>query len=274
MLSLPEQSVTAGSSAWLRRAAADSEPAVRLLCFPHAGGGASSFNGWRRALPDWVELVKAQLPGREDRKDTPAHTRMEELIPELFPHVEGLLDRPLVLYGHSMGALVAFEVARELRRRGHAPCALFISGRRAPHRPLPPLNAMHDLPEQALVDRLLSLGGMLPELLGNRRWRDHFLPTIRADLHLSDVYTYRPEPGLAFPLHAFLGSDDNLVVREDWEKWEEVAAGEFTRGLLPGGHFFAKEAQSELITKLTAMIEDALAGDEAPRSYAGSARCC
>lgn len=264
--------MTTDSATWLRRAAGDADPAVRLLCFPHAGGGASSFNGWRRALPDWIELVKAQLPGREDRKDIPPHTRIDDLISELFPHVEVLLDRPLALYGHSMGALVAFELARELRRRGHELLALFISGRRAPHRPLPPLSAMHDLPDHELVDRLRSLGGMMPELLNNRRWRDHFLPTIRADLRLSDVYSHQEEPGLACPLHAFLGSHDNLVVREDWEKWEKVAAGEFTRCLLPGGHFFAREAQVELITRLTAIIEDALARDEAP-AQAGTVRC-
>ena len=261
MLSLREQSVTTNS--WLRRSAADADPAVRLLCFPHAGGGASSFNGWRRALPDWIELVKAQLPGREDRKDIAPHTKIEDLIPELYPHVEGLLDRPLAIYGHSMGALVAFELARELRRQGHALLVLFVSGRRAPHRPLPPFHAMHDLPEEELVERVQSLGGMLPELLSNRRWRDHFLPIIRADLRLSDVYTYSEEQGFDFPLHAFLGSHDNLVVRADWEKWEKVAAGEFTRCLLPGGHFFAKEAQAELITRFTAIIEDALARDEA-----------
>jgi surfactin synthase thioesterase subunit len=131
---------------------------------------------------------------------------------------------------------------------------------------------MHDLPEQDLVERILSLGGMLPEVLSNRRWRDHFLPTIRADLRLSDVYAYRPEPGLACPLHAFLGSDDNLVVREDWERWGEMASGEFTRSLLPGGHFFAREAQAELIARLTAIIEDALASDESA-AYAGAVRC-
>lgn len=258
MLSLREQNVI-DSGVWLRRSAADADPAVRLLCFPHAGGGASSFNGWRRALPDWIELVKAQLPGREDRKDIAPHKRIEDLIPELYPHVEGLLDRPLAIYGHSMGALVAFELARELRRHGHELLVLFVSGRRAPHRPLPPFHAMHDLPEEELVERVNSLGGMLPELLKTQRWRDHFLPTIRADLRLSDVYTYSEEPGFTWPLHAFLGSHDNLVVREDWEKWDKVAGGEFTRCLLPGGHFFAKEATAELITRFTAIIEDALA---------------
>src|SRR6185312_10761207 len=110
---------TESSAAWLRPLPADTDPAVRLLCFAHAGGGASSFNGWRRALPDWVELVRVQLPGREDRKDGALYTRVEELVADLFPHVATILDRPLAVYGHSMGALVAFEVVRELRRTGH-----------------------------------------------------------------------------------------------------------------------------------------------------------
>ena len=242
---------------------------MRLLCFAHAGGGASSFNGWRRALPDWIELVKVQLPGREDRREIAPYSQMEELIPSLFPHVQALQDLPLAFYGHSMGALVAFEVTRELRRRGYAPLALAVSGRRAPHRPLRQSQMLHSLAEQALVDRLLALEGFPPALLGNRRWRDHYLPTVRADLCLSDVYTYRAEPGLSCPLYAFLGNADNLVVREDWEAWSEVASGEFRRHLLPGGHFFAKEAQAKLIARLTGMIADALARDEAP-VYAGA----
>jgi medium-chain acyl-[acyl-carrier-protein] hydrolase len=247
---------------WLRRSSAGVSN-VRLLCFAHAGGGASSFNAWRRALPDWIELVKVQLPGREDRRESAPYTQMEDLLPWLYPHVEALQDLPMALYGHSMGAVLAFEVARRLRRRGHRPLALAISGRRAPHRSLRPWQMMHDLPEQALADRLSSRGGFAPALLRNPRWRDHYLPTIRADLELSDVYTYRPEPRLDFPLYAFLGSHDNLVIREDWEAWDEMACGEFARQLLPGGHFFGKDAQAKLIAALVAMIADALARDEA-----------
>ncbi len=256
------------SSTWLRYASAAS-PAVRLLCFPHAGGGASSFNGWRRALPDWIELVKVQLPGREDRRESAPYTEMEELLPSLFPHVEALQDRPLALYGHSMGAVVAFEVTRALRRRARAPLALAVSGRRAPHRSLRQSQMLHNLPEQALVDRLLTLGGIPPGMLSNRTWRDHYLPTIRADLCLSDDYTYRAEPPLSCPLHAFLGSDDNLVVREDWEAWAEVSSGEFTRNLLPGGHFISKETQAELIGRLTAIIGNALGRDWTPACAGG-----
>jgi medium-chain acyl-[acyl-carrier-protein] hydrolase len=249
-------------SAWLRCSDVNPRPAVRLICFPHAGGGASSFNGWRSLLPEWIGLVKAQLPGREDRRECNPLTRIEDVIPSLFPPVRELLDRPVAFYGHSMGALIAFELACELRRKGQAPpVAVLISGRRAPHKPLRSSYAMHNLPDHELAERLLRLGGIPPALLENQRWRDHYLSLIRADLCISDEYTYSPEPALAFPLHAFLGRHDNLVVREDWEAWSDVAEGEFSRQLLPSGHFFDKAATSTLIVRLTEVIAGALGLD-------------
>ncbi|MBZ4410790.1 alpha/beta fold hydrolase [Myxococcus sp. XM-1-1-1] len=238
-------------SPWLRHAEGTAPPSARLLCLGHAGGGASSFNGWRAVLPDWLELVKVQLPGREDRRDTPPCERVEEVLPPLFAQVRALLDLPLVIYGHSMGALIAFELASELRRQQEPlPLALFISGRRAPHKPLRPAHELHTLPEMELVDRLHALGGIPPGLLGTAKRREYYLPTIRADLALSDEYAYRREPPLPFPLHTFIGEHDNLVVREDWEAWSELAGGTFTRRVLPGGHFFGKEGQAVLITSI------------------------
>jgi medium-chain acyl-[acyl-carrier-protein] hydrolase len=234
------------------------------LCFGHAGGGASSFNAWRRVLPGWIELVKVQLPGREDRHECVPYAHIEDLLPWLYPHIEAVCDLPIALYGHSMGAILAFEVARAMRRHGHEPLLLAISGRRAPHRHLRPEQLMHHLPEPALVDRLLSLGGFPPPLLRNPRWRDHYLPTIRADLSVSDEYSYRAEPKLRCPLYAFLGAHDNLVIRQDWEAWDEMTSAEFARYLLPGGHFFAKEGQAELISTLTTLIAGALAAQDAP----------
>jgi len=123
---------------------------MRIVCFPHAGAGASSFNGWFRHLPDDIELVRVQLPGREDNNERPAFTRMEDLIPELYGQVLPLLDRPLAIYGHSMGALVAFELTRALRRNNcPAPVALLVSGRRAAHKPLRRV-LLHVLPEADL----------------------------------------------------------------------------------------------------------------------------
>jgi medium-chain acyl-[acyl-carrier-protein] hydrolase len=235
------------------------EATLRLLCFPHAGAGASSFNGWSRYLPATIGLVKAQLPGREDNAALPPFTRMEDLVPELFHQIEPLLDRPLAIYGHSMGALVAFELTRELRRRGHRlPLALFVSGRRAPHKPLRRV-LLHVLPEPDLVAHLRGMGGTSLALLEKPKWRQHFLPRMRADLQLSDIYAYREEPPLACPLHAFLGEQDGEMHREDWEAWSEQAGGAFARRLLPGGHIFGQDAQAMLMQEITAVIAALLA---------------
>jgi medium-chain acyl-[acyl-carrier-protein] hydrolase len=247
-------------SSWLRYSAADAEPAVRLLCFPHAGGGAASFNGWRKELPGWIELVKAQLPGREDRRDDAPHTRVDELIADMFPHVERMLDRPFVIYGHSVGSLVAFELIRELHRRGYpSPLALIISSRRAPHRSLRDEHLLHSLADDMLASRVVNLGGVLPGMLEDQRWRGHFLPRIRADLCLSDTYVYRDGPPLGCPLHTFIGEHDNLVVREDWEEWSKHAPGEFSRRILPGGHFFSREGQPLLFRDVIRIITGVLA---------------
>lgn len=247
------------TSSWLRYSAGDAAPAVRLLCFPHAGGGASSFNSWRRELPGWIELVRAQLPGREDRRDEAAHTRVDELVAELFPHVEALLDRPLVLYGHSVGSLVTFELIRELGRRGRPlPLTLIISSRRAPHRSLRHEHLLHSLPDEVLAGRVRDLGGVPPGMLDDPKWRGHFLPRIRADLALSDTYAYCDAPRLPCPLHTFIGEHDNLVVREDWEAWSEHAGGEFSRRILPGGHFFSREGQTELLGEIVRIVGIAL----------------
>jgi medium-chain acyl-[acyl-carrier-protein] hydrolase len=260
------------ASSWLRRSAADAEPAGRLLCFPHAGGGASSFNGWRRDLPGWIELVKVQLPGREDRREDTAHTRVDELIAALVPHVQAMLDLPLVIYGHSVGSLVAFELTRELRRRGHAaPLALIISSRRAPHRPLRDEHLLHGLPDAVLAGRVQALGGIPSGMLEDSKWRGHFLPRIRADLCLSDTYTYREGPRLDCPLHTFIGEHDNLVARDDWEAWSEHASGEFSRRILPGGHFFSREGQIELLGSVSRIVTAALARP-AERPAAAAAR--
>lgn len=232
---------------------------MRLLCFPHAGGGASSFNGWRRELPGWIELVKAQLPGREDRRADPPHTQVHELVAELVPHVQAMADLPLVIYGHSVGSLVAFELIRELRRRGaDLPLALIISSRRAPHRSLRDEHLLHSLPDDVLAGRVRDLGGIPSGMLEDSKWRGHFLPRIRADLSLSDNYVYPETARLDCPLHTFIGEHDNLVVREDWEAWSEHAGGEFTRRILPGGHFFSREGQAELLGHVIRIVSSVL----------------
>ena len=246
---------------WLRRGSAQTHARIRLLCFPHAGAGASSFNGWVRYLAKDIELVKAQLPGREDNAASLPFSRMEDLIPKLFEQILPLLDRPLAIYGHSMGALVAFELTRELRRRGFGePVALFVSGRRAPHKPLRRL-LLHRLSEADLVAYLINMGGTSARLLDSAKWRARYLPTMRADLKLSDIYHYRDDAPLKCPLYAFLGEKDAEMHREDWEAWSDQAAGVFQRTLLPGGHVFSLSQQAILVEAISRLLTECTADD-------------
>lgn len=239
---------------WFRTAADVDSAAVRLLCFPHAGAGASSFNGWSRHLSQQIQVVKAQLPGREDNTKLPPFTRVDLLIAALMPHVLPLWDRPVAIYGHSMGALVAFELVRAIRRRGlRLPVAFIVSGRRAPHKPLRhPF--LHSMADTDLISHLEQMGGTTLALLAKPKWRNRFLPTMRSDLELSDLYEYGPEAPLACPVYAFLGSNDREMYREDWEAWSEQAGGHFERHLLPGGHIFSLEVQAQLAAKIGEIV--------------------
>ncbi len=229
-----------------------SRPAsIKLLCFHHAGGSAASYNSWSRALPDWIEVVRVQLPGRDPAGREPRHTRVQTLLPELYPRLVPLLDRPFALYGHSLGALVAFELARALRAAGEpAPLALFVSGRRAPQMPLA-LQALHDMPEHLLIPRLIDLGGIARELADNHKWLSYFLPVMRSDLEISDRYAYTPGEPLACPIFAFKGEADPLVTEAESHAWRAQTSGAFAHAALPGRHFCPPAA--------TALLQAAIA---------------
>lgn len=245
-------------ASWIRHGPAPAHARLRLLCFPHAGAGASSFNGWIRYLPQHIELVRAQLPGREDNCAGGPFTCMDHLVPKLFGHLAPLFDRPLAIYGHSMGALVAFEVVREMRRQGlDPPIALFVSGRRAPHKPLR-RTMLHRLSDADLVAHLSNMGGTSPALLSAAKWRERYLPTVRADLELSDIYQYRIEAPLQCPVHALLGEDDDEMHRVDWEAWSEQASGYFRRTLVPGGHVFSQAQQAVLVASISETLTELL----------------
>lgn len=240
--------------ALLRRAPPSDRTTARVLCIAHAGAGASSFNGWPLVLPDWMELVRVQLPGREDSAAVPPITDLKVLIAALAGEVEGLMDRPLVLYGHCVGALIAFELARALRRRVHPPpVAMFVASRISPQ--TRPDVLLSQLSEDDFVTELDRMGAASP-MLSNPRWRRYYLPTLRADNMLTDTYVYEPEPPLDCPIHMFIGRDDHN--REE-AGWCDQSARGFTTHRIDGGHFFSRQGVSELVEILCATTAGQLA---------------
>lgn len=248
----------APGGAWLKRSAGSPTPWARLFCFPHAGGGASSFNGWRRWFPAGIESAAIQLPGREDRQAEAPVTDIGALTAALLPHVAPLNGLPFLFYGHSLGAIVAFELLREMRRQCLAmPCALFASGRRAPQLPLS--HPAHGLGGDDEFADYLRLMGVTPQAILDRpHWRDRLFPTIRADLNMSDLYDYGDEPPLGCPVHFFAGRGDPLVSESEWRGWAAQTTAGFCMTELPGGHFFASTEQSAIAGEALSRLASAV----------------
>jgi surfactin synthase thioesterase subunit len=167
------------------------------------------------------------------------------------------LDRPFALFGHSLGAILAFEVARRIRHPGLA--HLFVSGRRAPHVPLdrPPI---HDLPDSDLADELRRLAGTPEEVLREPEFASVFMPLIRADFRLSETYLYRPSPPLRIPITAYGGIDDAEVASAAVEAWSTHTTGACRRAMFPGGHFFIAENPAAVFADLVPELETIAAG--------------
>lgn len=234
------------SGAWVRRPRPARAARLTLFCLPFAGGGAGVYREWQDLLPAGVEVCPVHLPGREARFTEPAIDDVDALVEPLLEGVVPHLDGPFALFGHSMGGIIAFELADRLRRRGLAPAWFFASGARAPHRQSRG-ELRHTLPDEEFLASVRKLNGTPPELLANPEMIELMLPTLRKDFHLVETYRYRPRPPLACPVVAVGGQDDPDVSWEDVEAWREQAAGRFEAHLLPGDHFFINSSRGELL---------------------------
>jgi medium-chain acyl-[acyl-carrier-protein] hydrolase len=223
---------------------------VRLFCFPYAGGGASVFYPWARGLPAGVEVCAVQLPGREARLREAPIADWDVLLARLSEALAPFMDRPFALYGHSLGAAVAFELARRLRRDGRPPpFHLFVSGHRAPHCPAEGPE-LHALPDDQLIAGLRRLSGTPEEVLQHAEILALLLPLLRADFALAERYEWRPEPPLPIPITAYSGADDEHVPVEGVEAWREHTSARFRHLTLPGGHFFPQQSRAQLLADI------------------------
>src|SRR5262245_7864563 len=253
---------------WLAPVRPRPRSVVRLICFPFAGGGASVFRGWADGLPDSVEVCPVQLPGRESRFSEPAFTRLGPLIEALARSLPPHLDRLFGFFGHSLGALVAFELARRLGRDGGPqPVQLFVSGCGAPQARTPE-RSVHTLQDAEFREELRHLNGTPSSVLDNDELMEVLLPTLRADFALCETYTFAPGPPLTCPVSALGGLGDDAVSRQDLDAWREQTTGPFRRYMLPGDHFFLLTAQPLLLRALARDLPKA-GGEDAPGSHSG-----
>jgi medium-chain acyl-[acyl-carrier-protein] hydrolase len=235
---------------------------LRLFCFPNAGGGVAVLHGWLKGLPSSIQVCPLQLPGRENRRLERPFNRMDPLVGELADAIEPFLDRDFTFFGHSLGALVAFEVARELRRRNRrVPSQLFASARVPPQERiiLPPI---HALTEAQFISELQHRYNAIPDvILADRELMTLYLPVLRADLEIIEKYLYQPEEPLACPISVFGGTEDPTISAGQLKDWRLQTSGAFRLRMFPGDHFFPKTSREKFVE---AIAEDLRAVIDGP----------
>ncbi|MEU8123038.1 alpha/beta fold hydrolase [Spirillospora sp. NPDC049024] len=226
---------------------------MRLFCLPHAGGSAVFYRPWAKEAGPAVEVQAVQYPGRADRMADAFVTDAHQLARLVAGAMAPLMDRPAALFGHSMGAVVAYEVARLLEERGAAPVHVFASGARPPDDRGD--ERVHEKDDDGLVAELAKLGGTDAELLADPEMRELVLPYVRNDFTLIEKYARRPGPPLAAPLTALVGDADPHVDEEKARGWERATSGRFALRVLPGGHFYLADQRSAVLAEILRTLE-------------------
>jgi surfactin synthase thioesterase subunit len=231
---------------WLAHYQLNHQASLRLFCFPYTGGGAIVFRSWREFLPAQIEVCPVEIPGRGTRLMEIPFTQLKPLIEALAPALVPYLNKPFALFGHSMGALIAFEVARKLSQEyGRSPVHLFVSGRGGPH--IPERSPIHHLSDSEFIEGLRSLNGTSTEVLDNHELMQLLIPTLRADFTMAETYVFTPGTPLDCPITAFGGLQDPEAKPKDIITWRQYTSDAFSSHMLTGDHFFINTAREPLL---------------------------
>ncbi|MDL5365579.1 alpha/beta fold hydrolase [Xanthomonas sp. NCPPB 2654] len=263
---------TMQSPPWLVRIA-QQQPSMRLFCFAYAGGSAFSFMPWRSALNPAIEICAVQLPGRGARIAEPPIDSMAALLPAMAPAIAQLGALPFAFFGHSVGALIAFELARYLYLHGVVvPERLFMSGCHAPQF-RSPSRQLHTLPDGAFIDELRHYNGTPAEVLESRELMALMLPTIRADFAIAENYRYRPGPLLQIPISVYAGLQEENKGHGQVEGWQKETSADLRTTWFEGGHFFINSERGAVLEQLDAELLEllgAIGGKRVAQPYPGN----
>ena len=242
------------TEAWFVRPGLQHRADLRLFCFSHAGGAASAYHTWGAKL-DEVDVWAVQLPGREGRISEPLISDLRELRQSLAEAMAPRLDCPYAFFGHSMGAVVAYETARELQARGAPmPVELYVSGRPSPNRPLN-TSPLHPLPDDEFIKELgRRFGGLPAAILAEPDLMAMFLPILRSDLTMLETHEFIAHPPLNVPISAYSGLEDHQISEDDLLGWRHLTTSSFRARRFPGGHFFLHEQRKNFLEFFTAEL--------------------
>lgn len=242
-----------GSNPWFVWPKSNPQARVRLFCIPYAGGGPQIFHKWPESLPYTIEVCSISAPGRGRRLAESPYTQLIPLATDLARNMAGIIQGPFALFGHSMGAFVAYEVARQLWiERRLSPVHLFVSGAFAPH--IPDHHRLHQLPDDAFIKAIRELNGMPEQVLASDELMQLVLPALRADFTVAETYTRAADLPLSCPITAFGGESDPIAVRHEIEPWRAHTSASFSLHMLPGDHFFLHSAQDQVLRVISATL--------------------
>ncbi|MEV6233294.1 alpha/beta fold hydrolase [Saccharopolyspora shandongensis] len=259
---------TPTSNPWVRRFKPLSDSRARLVCFPHAGGSASYFLRLARRLVPAVETLSVQYPGRQERRREPFCTSISELADGIFEALLPQLVEPYAFFGHSMGSILAFEVARRFERSaGSAPVRIFASARPAPS--TRGRGDVHLLDDATLLGEMKRLGGTDPRVLEDGDLLSVILPVVRADYQAIGTYACPAGASVRCPVTAMIGDSDPVATADEALVWREHTTGGFDLAAYPGGHFYIDENIDRVAGDITAVL--AGAGKDGPGAGDASA---
>jgi len=241
---------------WLEFYRPRPEARVRLFCFPYAGGSALIFRDWQDSLPEFIEVWPIQLPARGKRVAEPPIREVPRVVDALQRELPSPFSMPYALFGHSMGALLAFELARYGESIGRPPVHLFIGARGAPH--LPQERKTCRLPDDEFIEELRRIGATPNEILSDPDLVRFFLPTVRADFQLAQEYNFVDAPPISCPIVALAGRTDREVSLNSMNQWSRHTRARHSLHLFPQGHFFLKESQPQVLALLASELSRAL----------------
>lgn len=242
-------------SPWLANVQPRTRASLRLFCFPYAGGNTTTYHNWSADLPPGVEVYPVQLPGRALRLREALITRMDDLVLRMAEALLPFFDCKFAFFGHSMGALMAFELARLLRREHQLePKCLLVSGRKAPQLP-DPVAATYTLPDDSFLQQVGKLNGTPAELLTNKEMLQMLLPILRADFELVQTYRYQEGVNLSCPIKVYGGLMDEHVSRNSLLQWRDHSTAPFSITMLPGNHFFIQNLRKQFLAQLSRDLE-------------------
>lgn len=247
-------------SAWFPACRVNPEARLRLFCFAHAGGGAHLFSAWPHMVPRWIEVVGCHLPGRNERLREPLPLRMDRLLDALEPEIRPRLDLPFGFFGHSLGARIAFYLARRLRSNGlPLPQVLFASACSAPHLSSR-LSPIHALPACHFMEEVQKRYEPIPDLiLRDPEALNIYLSVLRADFSVLETAHYTAGIPLSCPIVAYIAKDDATVAASDVEAWSVHTSSAFRAEILAGDHYYLRSSPVELLGSLAATLRQCLA---------------